>query len=104
VFRAEVLAVKDEDHEQGEHSDREQPAADERDPAPQAGGHAQQDDHGDEAEPGLVNATANPKPATSGISVPIALPPLGRRQPFAVYDTIFSAWTRRAQLDFTRTG
>jgi hypothetical protein len=55
-------------------------------------------------EPGLVNATANPKPATSGISVPIALPPLGRRQPFAVYDTIFSAWTRRAQLDFTRTG
>ena len=55
-------------------------------------------------EPGLVTATANPKPATSGNSVPIALPPLGRQLPFAAHDNIFLVWTRRAQFDFTRTG
>jgi hypothetical protein len=31
-------------------------------------------------EPGLVNATANPRPAISGVSVPTVLPP-SRQQP-----------------------
>ena len=45
VLRAEVLTVEDEDHQQGEHADREHPAADEGDRPPQRRRHAQQHDH-----------------------------------------------------------
>jgi hypothetical protein len=47
-------------------------------------------------EPGLVNATANPRPAISGVSVPTVLPP-SRQRRSKLFTGMFHLTTSRSE-------